>query len=106
MDTCMKKGFAISLLVLLAAGSAFGHAGHIHTYKGSVTMLHGDDAFMIKTTDGKDLTVQTTAKTSWLHSDDHPAKKSELAIGMRVVVKMSLDGKTAASVKMAAPASH
>jgi hypothetical protein len=100
----MKKFFAISLLLLLAATSAFSHAGHIHTYMGSVTMLHGDSAFMIKTTDGKNLTILTSAKTTWLHSDDHPATKSELAVGQRVVVKMMTDGKTAASVKMSAPA--
>jgi glutamate synthase domain-containing protein 1 len=100
----MKKLFAISLFLLLAVTSAFAHAGHIHTYMGNVTMLHGDNAFMMKTTDGKDLTIETSEKTSWLHSDNHAAKKSELAVGTRVVVKMSMDGKTATSVKMSAPA--
>ena len=100
----MKKFFTISLLLLLEVTSAFAHAGHIHTYMGSVTMLHGDIAFMIKTTDGKNLTILTSAKTTWLHSDDHAATKSELAVGQRVVVKMMTDGKTAATVKMSAPA--
>jgi glutamate synthase domain-containing protein 1 len=99
----MKKLVAVSLFLLLAATGAFAHAGHIHTYMGSVTMLHGDNTFMMKTTDGKDLTIQTSAKTTWLHSDNHAAKQSELATGQRVVVKMMLDGKTAASVKMSAP---
>jgi hypothetical protein len=100
----MKKLFAISLFLLLAVTSAFAHAGHVHTYMGSVTMLHGDNAFMMKTTDGKDLTIETSEKTSWLNSDNHATKQSELAVGTRVVVKMSTDGKTAASVKMSAPA--
>lgn len=100
----MKKVVAVSLFLLLAVTSAFAHAGHIHTYMGSVTMLHGDNAFMMKTTDGKDLTIQTSAKTKWLHSDDHAAKRSELAVGQRVVVKMMADGKTADTVKMSAPA--
>jgi len=100
----MKKVVAVSLFLLLSVTSAFAHAGHIHTYMGSVTMLHGDNAFMMKTTDGKDLTIQTSPKTTWLHSDDHAAKKSELAVGQRVVVKMMTDGKTAATVKMSAPA--
>ncbi len=99
----MKKLFMISLFLLLAGTTAFAHAGHIHTYMGSVTMLHGD-AFMMKTTDGKALTIETSAKTTFLHSDDHPATKSELAVGQRVVVKMMTDGKTAATVKMTAPA--
>jgi hypothetical protein len=99
----MKKLVAVSLFLILAV-SAFGHAGHIHTYMGSVTMLHGDNAFMMKTTDGKDLTIQTSPETTWLDSDDHAAKSSDLAVGQRVVVKMMVDGKTAASVKMSAPA--
>jgi hypothetical protein len=99
----MKKLVAVSLFLLLAASSAFAHAGHIHTYMGSVTMLHGDNAFMMKTTDGKDLTIQTSAKTTWLHAGSHAAKQSELAVGQRVVVKMMIDGKTAASVTMSAP---
>ncbi len=99
----MKKQFAISLFLLLAVTSAFAHAGHAHTYMGSVTMLHGDNAFMMKTADGKDLTIETSPNTTWLHSDNHPANKSELAVGTPVVVKMSTDGKTAASVKMSAP---
>ena len=97
----MKKRFVISLVfLLLAATSAFTHAGHIHTYMGSVTMLHGDSAFMMKTTDGKDVTIKTSSTTRFLHSDDQPANQSELAVGKRVVVKMDEDGVTAASVKM------
>ena len=97
----MKKLIAAALF--LVAVSAFAHAGHIHTYMGSVTMLHGGGAFMMKTTDGKDLTIQTSTKTKWLHSDNHAAEKSELAVGQRVVVKMMIDGKTADTVKMSAP---
>jgi hypothetical protein len=100
----MKKLVSVSLFLLLAVTSAFAHAGHIHTYMGSVTMLHGDNAFMMKTTDGKDLTIQTSPKTTWLHADDHAATKSDLAVGQRVVVKMMMDGKTAGTVKMSAPA--
>jgi hypothetical protein len=99
----MKKLIAISLFLLLAVSSAFAHAGHVHNYMGSVTMLHGGGTFMMKTTDGKDLTIQTSSKTKWLHSDGHAAKSSELAVGQRVVVKMMIDGKTADTVKMGAP---
>ncbi|MDQ6801561.1 MAG: hypothetical protein M3041_12060 [Acidobacteriota bacterium] len=99
----MKKLIAVSLFLLLAVTGAFAHAGHIHTYMGSVTKLHGDNAFMMKTAAGKDITIQTSTKTRWLHSDNHAAKKSELALGQRVVVKMMADGKTADTVKMSAP---
>jgi len=99
----MKKMFAITILFVLAATSAFAHAGHAHTYMGTVTMLHSSTQFMMKTTDGKDLTIDTTPKTSWLYSDGHAARATELAIGSRVVVKMNTNGKTAVSVKMSAP---
>jgi len=99
----MKKRIALSVLLLLASTTAFAHAGHVHTYMGTVTMLHSSTQFMMKTTDGKDLTIDTTPKTSWLHADGHTATMSELAVGSRVVVKMNIDGKTAASVKMSAP---
>jgi len=99
----MKRLFAISILLILATTSAFAHAGHVHNYMGSVTMLHGATEFMIETTDSKELTVATTSSTAWLHADGHAAKASELAVGARVVVKMNIDGKTAASVTFAAP---
>lgn len=95
----MKKLAAVSLFLILTV-SAFAHAGHAHTYLGRVTMLHGDNAFMMKTTEGKDVTIQTSARTRFFHSDSHAAQRSELAVGQRVVVKMTTDGKTAASVKM------
>jgi hypothetical protein len=99
----MRKLMLLTSLICFAATSAFAHAGHVHTYMGSVTMLHGGGAFMMKTTDGHELTVQTSASTRWLDADDRAAKPADLAAGMRVVVKMDVDGKTAASVKMATP---
>jgi hypothetical protein len=98
----MKKLFAIALFVIAAATTTFAHAGHAHTYMGTVTMLHTESQFMMKTTDGKDLTIDTTPKTSWLHADGHAGKKAELIVGARVVVKMNTDGKTAASVTIGA----
>ncbi len=97
----MKK--LIPIFLLLAVTNAFAHAGHVHTYMGTITMLHSDTQFMMKTADGKDLTVDTTPKTNWLDANGHAAKKSGLAVGSRVVVKMNTDGKTAASVTVAAP---
>ncbi|HWS72448.1 MAG TPA: hypothetical protein VN605_10050 [Thermoanaerobaculia bacterium] len=100
----MKKLVAVSILLLLASTAAFAHAGHAHTWMGTVTMLHSKSEFMMKTTEGKNLTIATTPKTGWLHSDGHAAKQGELAVGSRVVVKMDANAKTAASVKMSAPA--
>ena len=97
------RRFASILAILALTLPLFAHAGHAHTYMGTVTMLHGDDAFMMKTREGKQVTVLVSENTTFAHSDDHPANKSELAVGTRVVVKMSADGKTAASVKLSAP---
>ena len=100
----MKKALALAIVLLLAVTAAFAHAGHAHTYMGNVTMLHTGTQFVMKTTDGKNLTIDTTPKTTWLHADGHAAKKSELVVGSRVVVKMNTDGRTAVSVKIGAAA--
>lgn len=98
----MRKLIAL-IFFLTTVTSSFAHAGHIHTYMGTVTMLHGEHSFMMKTTDGKDLTIETSAKTKWKHADGHVAKSTELKVDDRVVVKMMMDDKTAAEVKIAAP---
>ena len=96
----MKKQIAFLAVLALIATSAFAHTGHVHTYMGTVTMLHGDDAFMIKTTDGKDIMITTSPKTKYLRADNQPGNRSEIVVGSRVVVKMNTDGKTADSVKI------
>ena len=98
----MKKLLSAFAFVSLMAGSAFAHAGHAHTYMGTVTNLHSN-SFIVKTTAGTSVTVETTKATTYLHADNHRATRSELVVGSRVVVKMLLDGKTARSVKMSAP---
>ncbi|MBV8519239.1 MAG: hypothetical protein JO197_17730 [Acidobacteria bacterium] len=98
----MRKAM-VAFLMFFVTASAFAHAGHVHTYMGTVTTLHGLGTFVMKTTDGHDVTVQTSSSTRWTDAEDHAAKPADLAAGMRVVVKMSVDGKTAGSVKMAIP---
>ena len=92
----MKKLFAV--LMMFVAVSVFAHAGHVHSYMGTVTMIHSTTEFMMKTTDDKTLVVRTTDKTMWLNAEGHAATLSDLKAGERVVVKMNEDGKTAASV--------
>ena len=97
----MKKTLAVSLFFLFGLTTlAFGHAGELHTYMGTISMLH-DDSFMMKESDGKEVSVLTSETTIYLHADNHAGKRSELKAGQKVVVKMSKDGKTALSVKMA-----
>ena len=94
----------ISLFILfsLLAANLFAHAGEVHTYMGTVTMLHGSNAFMMKTAEGKELTITTAKTTVYVHADGHPAKQSEVVVGMRVVVTMAKDAKTATHVKIGA----
>lgn len=94
----------ISLFILfsLLAANLFAHAGEVHTYMGTVKILQGSDAFMLKTAEGKELKVTTAKTTLYLHADGHPAKQSEVVVGRRVVVTMAKDGKTATRIKIGA----
>ena len=96
----MTKRALIAIVILLSAAAAFAHAGHAHTYLGTVVTIHADGSFTIKTTEEKEVTVQVSPETVFT-----PAK-ADLAAGRRVVVKMTTDGKTAASVKMGAATAH
>jgi hypothetical protein len=96
----MKRLFVITALLVIAAIPAFAHPGHVHSYMGTVSMLHGDNTFMIETEKGDVVTVVTNKKTAFTHGDNSKAKLSDLQEGMRVVIKMSTDGKTATSIKM------
>lgn len=98
----MKKFLALTLFLAIAATPLFAHAGHMHTYMGTVTAVRADHSFTIETTEGKSVAVATSANTAWAHQDGSQGNAAELAAGCRVVVKMSMDGKTAASVRIAA----
>lgn len=97
----MRKFILLSLLLLVAL-NAFGHAGEVHTYMGTVTALHDDGSFMLKKTDGKTMHVEVSASTAYLHASGKAATRAELAAGKRVVVTISTDGKTATTIKLAA----
>lgn len=97
----MRK-FAFYSLLLLIALNAFGHAGEVHKYMGTVTAVHDDGSFMLKKTDGTSLHVFVASTTAYQHADGKAATRAELAAGTRVVVTISTDGKTASLVKLAA----
>jgi uncharacterized GH25 family protein len=97
----MKKLFVMIALFAIIATSAFAHNVHALTKMGIVKIVHGDD-LTLTMSDGDLEKVELSNKTSYIHADNHSATKAELAVGMRVVVKMTPDGKTAASVKMSA----
>jgi multidrug efflux pump subunit AcrA (membrane-fusion protein) len=98
----VKKTLIILLLLVANASVAFGHAGETHSYMGTVSTINEDGSFILKKTDGSTLHVLVAKATAYLHADDKPATAADLKAGMRVVAKISKDGKTALSVKMAA----
>ena len=89
-------------LLLLVALNAFGHAGEVHNYMGTVTSLHDDGAFTLKKTDGQTMHVEVSTSTAYLHADGRTATRAELVEGKRVVVTIAKDGKTATTIKLAA----
>ena len=100
----MRKIYVmLALLSLAVVSSAFAHKGEVHTYMGTVSAVHEDGSFMLTTTRGMTEHVVVSGSTTYSHSDGHVAKRSEIRAGSRVVAKIGKDGKTALSVKMAAP---
>ena len=98
------RQLALTLVILFAvATGASGHAGEVHTYMGTITTLHDDGSFVLKKTDGKTIHVNVGKSTTYVQADGRPGTRSELKENSRVVVKIAKDGKTALSVKMAAP---
>ncbi|HEX8409402.1 MAG TPA: hypothetical protein VF883_11090 [Thermoanaerobaculia bacterium] len=97
----MRKFILFSLLLVVAL-NAFGHAGEVHTYMGTVTALHDDGSFMLQKTDGKTMHVLVSDKTAYLHASGKVATRAELTAGKRVVATISTDGKTASTIKIAA----
>jgi len=95
------RKFVLVILLLAAALQAFGHAGEVHKYMGTVAAVRDDGSFTLKTTDGKTLQLQVAATTVYQHADGKPATRAALTAGKRVVATISTDGKTATLVKMA-----
>ncbi len=99
----MRKLMAVSLFLVLAAGSAFAHAGHIHTYMGTIRSVEGLRGFTIKTPDGDERMIDTAHFTTYTDENGHALKRDAALIpGSRVVVRMNIDGKTASNVKVGA----
>jgi hypothetical protein len=92
---------AVALLFTLAS-MAFGHAGEVHNYMGTVTLTHDDRSFMLAKTDGEEMHVRVDAKTVYLRADNSAASASDLIAGSRVVVRISEDGETATHIRIAA----
>ena len=97
----MRK-FVFSSLLLLVALNAFGHAGEVHTYLGTVTTLHADSSFVLTKTDGNTIQIFVSQSTVWMHADGSGAERAELAVGQRVSVTIAKDGQTATRIRIGA----
>jgi hypothetical protein len=87
---------------MLLALNAFGHAGEVHNYMGTVTAVHDDGSFTLEKTDGTTIEVMVSASTAYLHADGKAATRADLAAGRRAVVTVSKDGRTASTIRLAA----
>jgi hypothetical protein len=96
----MRK-FILYALLLVVALNAFGHAGEVHNYMGTVTAVNGDGSFMLKKTDGTSMQVMVSASTAYLTADGKAASRADLTAGKRVVATISKDGRTASTIKLA-----
>ena len=92
----MKKTIATLFALFLTAG-AFAHAGHHHVF-GTVKQLNGD-ALLVHTKEGTDATISLTKATVYKRGDAD-ATRADLIPGVRVVIDMTVDGKSAEIVKI------
>lgn len=93
-----------SILLLLAfalASPTFAHGDKKHVI-GTIEKL-SPEAITVKTKEGKTVDVKLAATTTYVTSDDKPAKFADLAVGQRVVVHADPKGAdlVAATVKFA-----
>lgn len=96
----MRRLALLSILVLLAL-NAFGHAGEVHTYMGTVEAVNDDGSFQLRKTDGEVLRVSVTKSTAFVYTDGSAAPRTALAAGKRIVVTLATDAKTATTLKFA-----
>lgn len=97
------------LVLVLCAGvlgsPILAHEGHTHTVMGIVSSLVGATQLVVKTTEGKDVTITLNDKTTVTRGSGKLTLK-DVAVGQRVVVDVGT-GKTpllARSIKLGLPA--
>jgi hypothetical protein len=89
----MTKFWAIVVGCVIALGAGtFAHEGHAHTVMGTVSAVVGATQLVVKTTDGKDVTVVVNDKTTVRRGTAKMTLK-DVAVGQRVVVNVG-EGKT------------
>jgi len=97
----MRKSIAFGMLALLSlatVGRVAAHAGKSHRLMGTVKELH-ENHLTVTDQDGREHQVLLTADTE-LERGGKAAKRSDLVAGVRVVVMLDEDDKTAMRIKL------
>lgn len=77
---------------VLGSSPVLAHEGHTHTVMGIVSSLVGATQLVVKTTEGKDVTITLNDKTTVTRGSGKLTLK-DVAVGQRVVVDVGT-GKT------------
>lgn len=94
----MRKIGSLFLVLLLGASVLLAHGGSSHKLLGTVKEVH-EEHVVVTTKDGKEVTLQLTAKTKYERAGK-TVTKDQLVAGDRVAVALEEDDKTAATVKI------
>lgn len=95
----MRLRWIALLMAFALAAPAFAHGDKKHVI-GTIEKLSPEEV-TVKTKDGKTVDVKLATTTTYVTSDDKPAKFADLAVGQRVVIHADLKGAEliAATVK-------
>lgn len=94
----MHKVFLILFLAAFASGAAFAHEGKSHRLLGTVKSLQ-DNHLTVTDQDGHEARVMLT-ETTQIEKEGKPAKRADLAPGVRVFVQIGEDDKSAVKVRI------
>lgn len=98
----MKRNVRILVFILaalgLSAAATFAHQGVEHSILGTVKEVF-EDRMVVTKKDAKEVTILLTTKTACTRGKV-AARHSDLAVGIRVVIQVEEDGKTAVTVKI------
>ena len=87
---CFLVGVAV--VAGVPGAGLFAHEGHTHTVMGTVSALVGNTQLVVKTTDGKDVSITLNGKTTVTKGNGKLTLK-DVVVGQRVVVDVGT-GKT------------
>lgn len=95
----MRKVVLILILAAFASGAAFAHGGKSHRLLGTVKSLQ-ENLLTVTDQGGQEARVTLTDATQY-EKEGKPAKRADLAPGVRVFVQIGDDDKSAVKVRIA-----